>query len=297
MKDPADPAYRCAPARFVRAIARGGAAVEHDGHARGDRRDRLRAAADPGLRAGRARRLVQAAGAGRHAAGAGHGRRQGPRHPDPPELDPGAPGRTPHLRRLPQPAPRRRAQLRRGRQHAARGADARRWRARTSPARPWPRCAPGWTPTALQPASPTWCSPTSGPTPASPASRRARRSSLRYTGNADAGRRPGHAGAASTASSTTREHIQPLWTRATAAPTPAPTATPTRAKLDLRGTVAGTGRLVSYEELLLGDPVIDPATGLPQTRLEEGVPMVVRGAAAGRDHGRQRRRPGAQRAG
>ena len=44
------------------------AAVEHDRHARGDRRDRVRAAADPRLRADRARRLVQADRAGRHAA-------------------------------------------------------------------------------------------------------------------------------------------------------------------------------------------------------------------------------------
>ena len=29
---------------------------------------------------------------------------------------------------------------------------------------------------------------------------------------------------------------------------------------------------------MLGDPLIDPTTGQPQTRLEEGVPMVVRGA-------------------
>nr|MBP6675433.1 hypothetical protein [Vitreoscilla sp.] len=31
--------------------------------------------------------------------------------------------------------------------------------------------------------------------------------------------------------------------------------------------------------LMLGDPVIDPATGLPQTRLVEGVPEIVRQAA------------------
>ena len=43
--------------------------------------------------------------------------------------------------------------------------------------------------------------------------------------------------------------------------------------------VAGTGRLVSYEELLVGDPVIDPATGQPITRLEDGVPVLVRNAA------------------
>ena len=124
--------------------ARGGAAVEHDGPALGHRRDRVRAAADPRLRADRARRLVQAAGAGRRAAGAGGRRCQGPRHPDAPELDPGAPGRTPHLRRLPQPAARRRHQLRRGRQHPAGGTASPACQASTGPARPWPRCAPAW---------------------------------------------------------------------------------------------------------------------------------------------------------
>ena len=43
--------------------------------------------------------------------------------------------------------------------------------------------------------------------------------------------------------------------------------------------MSGGGRLVSYEELMVGDPVIDPVTGLPVTRLEEGVPVVVRQAA------------------
>ncbi len=76
------------------------------------------------------------------------------------------------------------------------------------------------------------------------------------------------------------EHVQPLWTRARGAGG-ANTCTNCHtdaAKLDLRANVAGTGRLVSYEELLLGDPVIDAVTGLPVTRLEDGVPMIVRGA-------------------
>ena len=77
------------------------------------------------------------------------------------------------------------------------------------------------------------------------------------------------------------DHIQPLWTRPRGA---AGVNTCTNchadsAKLDLRATVSGTGRLVSYEELLVGDPVIDPATGLPVTRIEEGVQTVVRGPA------------------
>ena len=74
------------------------------------------------------------------------------------------------------------------------------------------------------------------------------------------------------------QHIQPLWTRDRGANT-CTRCHADSAKLDLRATVAGTGRLVSYEELLLGDPLIDAATGKPVTRLEEGVPMVVRGPA------------------
>jgi hypothetical protein len=72
------------------------------------------------------------------------------------------------------------------------------------------------------------------------------------------------------------QHIQPLWARNRGASTCTNCHTdPTG--LDLRATIAGTGRMVSYEELLLGDPVIDAATGQPQTRLVDGVPMVVRG--------------------
>jgi len=73
------------------------------------------------------------------------------------------------------------------------------------------------------------------------------------------------------------DHIQPLWTRDRGANT----CTGCHAdavKLDLRGTTSGTGRLTSYEELLIGDPLIDPVTGLPVTRIREGVPMVERNA-------------------
>ena len=77
------------------------------------------------------------------------------------------------------------------------------------------------------------------------------------------------------------EHIQPLWTRPRG-PNGANTCTKCHAdtaKLDLRGTYGGSGRLTSYEELLVGDPLIDPATGLPQVSLRDGVPMIERGAA------------------
>jgi hypothetical protein len=74
------------------------------------------------------------------------------------------------------------------------------------------------------------------------------------------------------------DHIQPLWTRDRGVNTCVNCHADT-AKLDLRATMAGTGRLTSYEELLVGDPVIDPATGLPVTSVQNGVPVIERGAA------------------
>jgi hypothetical protein len=76
------------------------------------------------------------------------------------------------------------------------------------------------------------------------------------------------------------EHIQPLWTRSRGL-NGVNTCTNCHAdtvKLDLRATEAGTGRMVSYEELLLGDPVFD-ANGRPVVQLRDGVPEVVRGPA------------------
>lgn len=72
------------------------------------------------------------------------------------------------------------------------------------------------------------------------------------------------------------QHIAPIWTRNRGANTCTNCHTDP-AKLDLRSTTSGTGRMTSYEELLVGDPVIDPATGLPQIRVREGEPEVVRG--------------------
>jgi hypothetical protein len=77
------------------------------------------------------------------------------------------------------------------------------------------------------------------------------------------------------------DHIAPLWTRARGdggAGTCVNCHTDPD-KLDLRPTIAGSGRMSSYEELLLGDPVIDPVTGKPQIQIKDGVPMVVRGPA------------------
>jgi mono/diheme cytochrome c family protein len=77
------------------------------------------------------------------------------------------------------------------------------------------------------------------------------------------------------------DHIAPIWARVRGT-NGANTCVGCHAdpvKLDLRATFGGTGRMVSYDELLLGDPVIDSATGQPQTRIEDGVPVIVRGAA------------------
>ncbi|WP_088286769.1 hypothetical protein [Ideonella sp. A 288] len=74
------------------------------------------------------------------------------------------------------------------------------------------------------------------------------------------------------------EQIQPLWTRDRGAVTCVNCHTPA-SRLDLTTSIAGTGRLNSYERLLNGQPLIDAATGQPQTRLEDGVPVAVRGPA------------------
>ena len=100
--------------------------------------------------------------------------------------------------------------------------------------------------------------------------------SLRYTGN------PNPADDLATAVPVNGvinypDHIQPLWTRDRGTNT-CTTCHADAAKLDLRANFSGTGRLVSYEELLVGDPLLD-SSGKPVTRIEEGVPVIQRGAA------------------
>jgi hypothetical protein len=99
---------------------------------------------------------------------------------------------------------------------------------------------------------------------------------LRYTGNARA----------ADDLATTRpaqgvinypDHIQPLWQRDRGAST-CVRCHGSGAALDLSATVAGTGRLASYDQLLRGPALLD-ASGRVQTRLEEGVPVIVRGPA------------------
>jgi hypothetical protein len=74
------------------------------------------------------------------------------------------------------------------------------------------------------------------------------------------------------------DHIAPLWTRNRGANT-CTTCHADTVKLDLTSAIGGSGRMTSYDELMLGDPVIDSVTGLPKTRIEEGVVVIERGAA------------------
>jgi hypothetical protein len=100
---------------------------------------------------------------------------------------------------------------------------------------------------------------------------------LRYTGNSNA------ANDLVTAVPTNGvinypEHIQPLWERSRGAAT-CTLCHNAAAKLDLSGTLAGTGRINSYEKLMLGDPLINPLTGLPVTVVQNGVLVIERGPA------------------
>jgi len=99
---------------------------------------------------------------------------------------------------------------------------------------------------------------------------------LRYTGNANAA---DDLVTAAPINGTINypDHIQPLWARDRGANT-CTTCHADTVKLDLRASISGTGRLTSYQELALGDPLIGP-NGQPVTRIEDGVPMIVRGPA------------------
>lgn len=103
--------------------------------------------------------------------------------------------------------------------------------------------------------------------------------SMKYTGNTDA------AQDLQTAVPTNGlinypQHIAPLWTRSrgTNGVNTCTNCHNDPAKLDLRNTVGGSGRVQSYDELLLGDPLLD-ANGRPVVTLREGVPVLERGPA------------------
>jgi hypothetical protein len=70
------------------------------------------------------------------------------------------------------------------------------------------------------------------------------------------------------------DHIQPLWSRDRGANT-CTNCHNASAHIDLTSTLAGTGRFVSYDRLLIGDPLLD-ASGRPQFIFEDGEPMIVR---------------------
>ena len=120
--------------------------------------------------------------------------------------------------------------------------------------------------------------------------------SLRYTGNPDAADDLATPAPANGVINYP-EHIQPLWNRARGpqgqyscigchdgSPVGEPVDNPVgnavntagTPGLDLRATLAGSGRLTSYESLLVGAPLLDPVTGLAQTRLRQGVPELLR---------------------
>ena len=90
-------------------------------------------------------------------------------------------------------------------------------------------------------------------------------------------------------------HVAPLWTRNRGANTCTGCHNDPD-KLDLSASISGTGRAESYQEIMLGDPQLDAVTGLPVTRIRDGVLEIVRGAGARRHDGERRRcpRPGAQ---
>jgi hypothetical protein len=73
------------------------------------------------------------------------------------------------------------------------------------------------------------------------------------------------------------QHVAPIWTRDRGANTCTTCHNgATDSSLDLRMTTAGTGRVTSYEGLLVGDPVFN-SDGTLQIEVREGVPEVVRG--------------------
>lgn len=105
---------------------------------------------------------------------------------------------------------------------------------------------------------------------------------LRYTGNVDAAGQPDPSNDLQTPAPVNGvinypQHIAPLWTRNRGANT-CTNCHADPARLDLRDTPSGSGRLVSYEELTVGDPRVD-VSGQPVFQIEDGVPVLQRGPA------------------
>ena len=74
------------------------------------------------------------------------------------------------------------------------------------------------------------------------------------------------------------DNIAPIWTRDRGANT-CTACHNDPDKLDLQATIGGDGRVASYDEVMIGDPILDPVTGLPETRIDEGVLVVDRNEA------------------
>ena len=73
------------------------------------------------------------------------------------------------------------------------------------------------------------------------------------------------------------QHIQPLWTRDRGANT-CTSCHNISDHTDLSATIGGDGRVVSYDRLMIGDPQLD-SSGRPIIFFDDGVPMVQRQAA------------------
>ena len=67
-------------------------------------------------------------------------------------------------------------------------------------------------------------------------------------------------------------HIQPLWTRDRGANT-CTSCHNVSAHIDLSATIGGDGRVVSYDRLMIGDPLLD-GSGRPVITFDDGVPML-----------------------
>jgi hypothetical protein len=72
-------------------------------------------------------------------------------------------------------------------------------------------------------------------------------------------------------------HIQPLWTRDRGANT-CTTCHNASVHINLTATTAGDGRVTSYDALMIGDPKLD-SSGRPIITFDDGVPMIERQAA------------------
>jgi hypothetical protein len=69
------------------------------------------------------------------------------------------------------------------------------------------------------------------------------------------------------------QHIQPLWTRDRGANT-CTSCHNISDHTDLSATIGGDGRVVSYDRLMIGDPQLD-SSGRPEISFDDGVPMLV----------------------